>query len=160
MSGKNIIYGVIGVFLGALVMGLVMFSAAPDLMILEDESRYGFEATVDSFKKAVKENGWKIPKVHDLKKTMAKYGKDVAEVQVFEICHPDHAYRILSQEAERIVASLMPCRVAVYKRSDGKVYVSRLNSGLMGKMMGGVIPEVMGIAAKESEQIVNAVIKR
>ena len=159
MNKKTIISGVIGLIVGAFLMGIIVYNKAPSLMLLEDESKYGFEESVEKFKKGVKENGWKIPKVHDLQKTMAKYGKDVRKVQVFEICHPEHAYKILSRDGERVVTSLMPCRVAIYERSDGRVYVSRMNSGLMGKMMSGIIPEVMGQASRESEIITNAIIK-
>jgi uncharacterized protein (DUF302 family) len=54
----------------------------------------------------------------------------------------------------------MPCRVAIYEKSNGKVYVSRMNTGLMGKMMGGIIPEVMAVASRESEEMVAAIIKK
>lgn len=90
---------------------------------------------------------------------MAKFGKEVNKVQVFELCHPDHAYKILSRDAERKVTSFMPCRVAIYEHSDKKVYVSRMNSGLMGKMMGGIIADVMTDASTESEAIISEIIK-
>jgi len=159
MTKKNILSGVIGLIVGCLFMGILIYNIMPNLMIIEDESKYGFEESVEKFKEAVKKHGWKLPKVHDLQKTMAKFEKNVNKVQVFEICHPDHAYKILSRDAERVVTSLMPCRVSIYERSDKKVYVSRMNSGLMGKMMSGIIPEVMSDASRESEEIIDAIIE-
>jgi uncharacterized protein (DUF302 family) len=159
MEKKSLVSGLVGFVLGLLIMAVVVYNTAPGIMFIEKESKYGFDESVEKFKQATKEKGWKLPKVHDLQKTMAKFGKTVNKVQVFELCHPEHAYKILSRDAERVVVSLMPCRVAIYERSDGKVYVSMMNSGLMGGMMSGVIPEVMGIASKESEEIVDALIK-
>lgn len=156
---KQIIFGLLGVLIGILLTGIIMWNSAAGIMLIEDESRYDFDEAVNVFKNTVHENGWKIPILHDLQETMNKYGYDVGRVVVFELCHPDHAYRILSQDQERVVSSLMPCRVAIYERSDGKVYVSRMNSGLMGKMMKGVVPEVMGIAAFETEEIIKSIIK-
>ena len=57
--------------------------------------------------------------VHDLQATMKKFDKDVRSVKVFDICHPDHSYEILSRDQERIVSNLMPCRIAVYEKNDG-----------------------------------------
>jgi len=138
---KNILLALGGFVLDALILSLVLWNTAPSLMLLEDESKYGFEESIQKYQEAVEAKGWKIPAIHDLQKTMAKYGKDVLQVMVFELCHPKHAYVILSRDAERVVSSLMPCRVAIYKKSDGKVCVSRMNTALMGKMMGGVVPK-------------------
>jgi uncharacterized protein (DUF302 family) len=89
---------------------------------------------------------------------MKKYGKDVRPVKVFELCHPDHAGKILAADSERIVSVLMPCRVAVYERADGKTYVSRMNSGMMAGMMGGLIADVMADAASDNEKILEPVL--
>ncbi len=157
---QKILIGVVSFAAGLILMGFIGYKAAPGLMLLEDTSLYDFDETVQRLTEATEQSGWKIPKVHDLQATMAGFGKEVQKVMVFELCHPEHAYRILSENNERIVSALMPCRVAVYEKQDGKVYVSRLNSGLMGKLMSGVVPEVMGIASEESEAIVNAVLKQ
>ncbi|QEN08956.1 DUF302 domain-containing protein [Oceanispirochaeta crateris] len=45
---------------------------------------------------------WKIPAVHDLQTTMAKFDKDVKKVKIFELCHPDHAGEILAENDESI----------------------------------------------------------
>jgi uncharacterized protein (DUF302 family) len=90
---------------------------------------------------------------------MAKFNKEVKAVKVYELCHPDHSGRILSESDERIVSSMMPCRVAIYEKDDGKIYVSRMNSGMMAKAMGGLIAEVMADAFQENEIILDAVIK-
>ena len=157
---NKIVSGLVGLVLGIVLTLVAMWNMAPGMMILEDVVTSGdFETTVAKFEKSVKDHGWKMPAVHDLKKTMAKFGHDVKAVKVFELCHPDHAARILKQDGERIVSSLMPCRIAIYEKNDGKVYASRMASGLMASMMEGIIPEVMKEAAHQNEEILNAIIK-
>jgi len=155
---KNTILGTIGgLVLGVLITMFVMFQMAPGMMILEDQSKYNFEETVTKFEKSVKDHGWKMPAVHDLQKTMTKFGYDVKSVKVFELCHPDHAKKILEANDERIVSSMMPCRVAIYEKNDGKTYVSRMNSALMAKTMSKLIDEVMAVASSENEEILKVV---
>ncbi|MCK5673905.1 MAG: DUF302 domain-containing protein [Spirochaetales bacterium] len=151
MNKKSILIGVAGLVAGILLTGIIAFVAMPSIMMLEDVSPYDFEKTVEVFEQSVSDLGWKVPTVHDLQATMAKYDMDVKKVKVFEICHPDHAGAILKLSDERIVSSLMPCRVSFYEKADGKVYISRMNSGLMAKTFGGVIAEVMAIASADVE---------
>ncbi|MEN8118733.1 MAG: DUF302 domain-containing protein [Bacteroidota bacterium] len=150
---NSILGGLIGLVLGTVITLFVIFQMAPGLMIMEDASKYDFEETVTKFEKSVKDHGWKIPAVHDLQKTMDKFGHSVKSVKVFELCHPDHANRILEADDERIVSSMMPCRVAIYEKNDGKTYVSRMNSALMAKTMSDLINEVMADASSENEEI-------
>lgn len=54
----------------------------------------------------------------------------------------------------------MPCAWGVYKGKDGKIYISGMNMGLMGKMFGGNIAKVMGEAvSKDEEQMLKEVIR-
>jgi len=156
---KNpLITGLIGLVAGIVLTIIIIMQVAPGMMLLEDRSKYGFEETVEKFKESVAKHNWKLPATHDLQKTMAKFGKEVRPVVVFELCHPDHAGKILEANEERIVSSLMPCRVAIYLKEDGKTYISRMNSGQMAGMMGGLIAEVMDDAARENEEILQAVL--
>lgn len=158
MRLRIVLSGGIGLGLGIALTMVAMWNMAPGIMLVENESKYDFQEAVDRFTASVKQHGWKMPKVHDLQKTMHKFGKDVARVKVFELCHPEHAYKILKRDDERIVSSMMPCRVAIYQRSDGKTYVSRMNTALMGQMMAGIVPQVMGQASQESESIIKSVL--
>ena len=107
---------------------------------------------------AVDQKGWKTPHVHNLQATMAKFDYDVRKVMVMEVCKPDIAQLILSKDDERIASTLMPCRISVYEKSDGSVYISRLNSVKMGGLFGGIIKQAMDVAGNESEQIIQSVI--
>jgi uncharacterized protein (DUF302 family) len=154
MKKSQLVYGLGGIVLGIFVTFMVIYMSAQSVMMNEEKLRYNFEDAVELFEKTTLEKGWKIPAVHDLQATMTKFGKEVRKIKVFELCHPEHAYEILSRDKERIVSSLMPCRVSIYEKSDGKVYISWMNTGLMGKMMEGVVPEVMEAASRESEEII------
>ena len=155
---KTILSGIIGLVVGVLLTMVLVFVMMPKMMMLEDVSKYDYEETVTKFEASVKEHDWKIPATHNLQKTMKKFGHDIDEVVVYELCHPDHANKILQADDERIVSSLMPCRVAIYKKKDGKTYVSRMNSGLVAKTMGKLIRTVMADASSENEIILEAVL--
>jgi uncharacterized protein (DUF302 family) len=148
----------IGLLIGAVITFTVLFYSSPSILLKENKSNYDFQTTVEEFEKSVKATGWLIPVINDLQKSMSNAGKDVRKVKVYEICKPEHAYKVLSQDDERIVSSLMPCRVAFYEKSDGSVYFSRMNSGLMAKPMNKIIRTTMADAAKEIEDVLNSLI--
>jgi uncharacterized protein (DUF302 family) len=126
---------------------------------LESESKYGFEATVDSLTNKLGTFSWKLVVVHDLQQTLKKNGKDVLPVKVFALCKPDYSARILENDSARIISSLMPCRVSIYEKSDGKTYVSRMDNGLVAKSFGGLVEEVMNESSKEVELILAGILK-
>jgi uncharacterized protein (DUF302 family) len=145
---------IIGLISGILLGWLILFLAAPSMMFRESMSTRGFDDTVAKIEFLVEEKGWKIPAVHDLQATMKKFGKDVRSVKVFEICHPDHSYKILSESEERIVSNMMPCRIAVYEKEDGSVWISRMNSGVVAKPMSKVVRKTMSAAARDVEEVI------
>jgi uncharacterized protein (DUF302 family) len=156
---KEYIFAIAGIGIGIALTLFFAYQAAPGMMLKEAESKYDFERSVAVFEQTVEDMGWKMPAVHDLQATMHGFGKDVRSVKVFELCHPEHAYEILQLDNQRIVSSMMPCRVSIYEKSDGKTYVSWMNTGMMGNMMGGVIAEVMGEASADSDKMVSAIKK-
>lgn len=157
---KNLIYGLIGAAVGLLLTLFVIYLSAEGMMMKEKEVNLNFEEAVELFESTTQAKGWSIPTVHDLQATMAKHGHKVNKVKVFEMCHPEHANRVLQQDKERLVSSMMPCRVSIYEKSNGKVYVSWMNTGLMGSLMSGVVPSVMKDASRESGEIVNVLLSK
>lgn len=159
IMNNNIIILAIGLILGILLMGLIMFKKAPSLMMLEDESKYDFETTISNFEEEVNSAGWKISMVHDMQETLKGFGHDVREIKVYELCSSKYSAEILKLDYERIVSPMMPCRVSIYTKSDGKTYIGRMNSGLVAKTFGGVIDEIMQKAAKDTEVMLEKLIK-
>ena len=150
---------IIGLLAGIIIGLLIVYFATPRLMFKENRNREDFDTTVAKVEEAVVAKGWKIPHVHDLQATLKKFGKEVGSVKVFEICHPDHSYEILSKDQERIVSNLMPCRIAVYEKQDGTVWISRMNSGVIAKPMSRVIRKTMSAAARDVEEIIAEVLQ-
>jgi uncharacterized protein (DUF302 family) len=149
----------IGIIAGVALGLLIAFFISPSLMFREDKYGKDFDATVADLEKVIEERGWKIPVVHDLQATMKKFGKDVRSVKILEICHPDLSYEILSRNEEKIVSSMMPCRISVFEKEDGSVWISRMNSGFLAKPMSPVIRKTMSKAAADMEEIIAEVMK-
>lgn len=127
-------------------------------LLLENESLFPFEETVKMLTNEISKKEWNLTATHDLQQTLKNFGKEVIPVKVFALCHPNHSGKILELDNERIVSSLMPCRISVYKKSNGKTYLSRLNSGLMAASFGGIIEKVMNDSAADIEEIIKPLI--
>ncbi len=125
-----------------------------DNMFFESKSKYGFDETVKKLSDIIADNGWRVTHTHDLKETMNKNGFEVHPVKVIELCNPKYAYRMLSVDELRIYSNMMPCRLSVYEKADGKTYVSRMNSALFASQIGGVVEEVMSDAYHNAEGFV------
>ena len=91
----------------------------------------------------------------DLQAIMKKNGKEILPVKVVELCKPDYAYRLLSDDTQRIYSNMLPCRISVYEKSDGNCYISRLNAAMMAAQLGGVTEEVMTAAYHDAEEMIS-----
>ena len=125
-----------------------------DKMFFESKSRYAFDETVERLNNIIAEAGWRVTHTHDLQETMRKNGYEVLPVKVIELCNPKYAYRMLSADELRIYGNMMPCRISVHEKVDGKTYVSRMNSALFASQIGGVVEEVMSSAYHDAENFV------
>ena len=128
-----------------------------DTMFFENKSRYGFDETVEHLSVISIEKGWKVIQILDLQETMRKNGKEVLPVKVMELCKPDYAYRLLSDDPLRIYANMMPCRISIHQKADGQTYVSRMNSAMLAVQMGGVVQEVMSGAFTDAEDFIRKI---
>jgi uncharacterized protein (DUF302 family) len=127
-------------------------------IITEHVSPFDVATTVEKLIAAAAIKEWQNPAVHNLQQSLAKAGKTVRPVQVIEICKPEYSGKMLEKSDERIVSVMMPCRISVYEKEDGKTYVALLN---MSGMISGLSPiavEAISGATKESLEIVKSVI--
>ncbi len=159
MTKRFIMTGVGGFLVGIAAMMLTAFSAAPKLMIVEDDSLFGFDDTVELIKTTATAQNWKVPTVHMIHDAVSPYGYEVDRVAVLELCQPHHAGKILAEDRAKVVTSMMPCRVSVYETADGRVVVSRMNTSLMAQAFGGTVASVMAEATQENELILKSVIR-
>jgi uncharacterized protein (DUF302 family) len=158
LTKQTIAVSIIALLVGAAITFGVVYNTAASLMMLEDESRYSFEETLENFEAEVKAAGWSVMGSRDMKEVLAGHGHDVLDIRIYELCSSKYSAVILAEDDERIVSPLMPCRVSIYKKSDGKTYVTRMNSKLMARPFGGIINEVMQQAASDTEEIIAKII--
>jgi uncharacterized protein (DUF302 family) len=127
-------------------------------MIIEKVSPWDFEKTVQLLTDAAVKMNWNIPATHDLQQSLAKAGKAVSSVKVLEVCKPEYSGKMLEKNDERIVSVMMPCRISIYLKENGKTYVALINGAKLVAGMTESVREVMIAAADEVNEIVDSVI--
>lgn len=137
-----------------------MNSIAQNAMMLENKSKKNFDETIEWIEKTVTDNKWIVIAVHDLQNSLEKNGYNVLPVKVMAICQPHHAVKVLGRDDERIVSSMMPCRISVYQKSDNQTYISRMNTSMMASGFEGEIKEVMVTTSVEIEQMIDPILQK
>ncbi len=157
-STGNFLFGLIS---GVILTALLTFMLMPSMMLSINESRFAtVEETVSKLQEAIVKHGWSSPMVRDMNAAMEKGGHpSERKIRLVELCKAEYAKKVLDANPE--VSTLMPCAWGVYKADNGKIYISGMNMGLMGKMFGGKIAEIMGgQVAKEEHAMLAEVIKQ
>ena len=150
--GKGITF-IIGAIVGAVILAAAGWKMMPGMMLKEYQSPLSLEETVQKISDNALAKNWVVSEIKPLHKSVAKHGGgDLPPVMLVNLCEAHHAYKILKEDANKIVSVMMPCTVSVYQKSDGKAYIGTMNAGLLGKMFGGVVAEVMGGAVAADQQ--------
>lgn len=126
--------------------------------IVEKVSPFDVPTTVQMLVEESAIRGWQNPAIHNLQQSLAKSGKEVRPVQVVEICKPDFSGKMLELNHERIISIMMPCRISVYQKEDGKTYVALLDMTAMSDGMPENVATAMTAASDESFEIVDSVV--
>jgi uncharacterized protein (DUF302 family) len=135
---------VLGLVAGVALAGVAMVQAMPRLMLQERASALGVEETVQLITQRVTAAGWVVSSVMPLDQSVRKHGgADLPPVRLVNICQAHHASRVLADPADRRLAVMMPCTIAVYEGAGGATRVATMNAGLMGRMFGGEVARVM-----------------
>jgi uncharacterized protein (DUF302 family) len=127
-------------------------------LIIEKVSPFNVTETVEKLIEAAKQKEWQNPATHNLQQSLAKSGKDVRPVQVVEICKPEYSGRMLELNHERVVSVMMPCRISVYEKEDGKTYVALMNMSAMSAGLPDTVQEPVKNASEETLSIVKSVV--
>jgi len=147
----------IGFIGGIVVTGVLAWNMAGDMMLREVESPFGVEETAARIQRNIQSlsaNGWALSGLRNPAKAVANSGSNVLPVLLVEACSTKYSGPILKDDETRILSILMPCSITVYKKDNGKTYIGLMNSGLMGRMFGPKVGEVMGKVAKDQEVFV------
>ncbi len=157
---KKIINSLGFMVLGALIMGMVMWSMAPKLMVHELKSPYDVDKTVETISINAKKQGWSVKNIADMQKSMKKkLGEDIYSTKVMKLGQAKYAHALIKHDDTRFVAAMMPHSIAVYEKSDGNTYISSMNMGLMGKIFGGETDRIMDKVQKDDDVILKFLLK-
>lgn len=129
-------------------------------LFLEDISPQPLVPTVRAFKEAVKARGWSMLGVTNMAGILSERGFTIHPVLILEPCSGKYSADLLGRDETRFVASMIPCRVAIYQTSTGKVVISRMNSVAMADMVGGHAGSVIRKAGMGVEEIIRETLKK
>jgi uncharacterized protein (DUF302 family) len=127
-------------------------------MILEYESKYDFEETTQMLEEKVKSSGWSIVQIFDYKEILGSKGFDILNIKIYAVCSGKYSGAILELDNERMVSPLMPCRISIYEKSDGKTYIALMNSSEVAAPFGGLIAETMKAVGSETAEMIKSLV--
>ncbi|MFO7809945.1 MAG: DUF302 domain-containing protein [Candidatus Delongbacteria bacterium] len=156
---KNFLLVATGMAAGSILTVVVLINVFPSMMIETKESRYSLDKTVEMIDMNSIEQGWAVVKVWDLGRRIAGAGYDDApRVKVMELCHAENTYNVLKNEDDMFVSAIMPCRMAVFEKENGKTFVSRMNIGLMSRFFSDNVRNVMKGVAEDDQRMLENII--
>jgi len=118
------------------------------------QSQKSFPETLKAFKEEVSKAGWSLLNVNNMAGVLSERGFTLHPVVVIDVCSGKHSVRILGDDDYRPFSAFMPCRVSIYQKSDGKVFVARMNAAAVTEMMLTGVAEVMLASDKEIAEII------
>ncbi len=143
MNTVNVLVGLVSFLSGVLITAIAVVLIMRSKMIVHRKSRYGFEDTVSRVERAIEKAGWVLAGSKRFNESLAKHGVNFApRIQLISLCRAEYAEGVL--RGSRHMACLMPCTFAVYEADDGSVRISKMNTGLMGRVFGGTVARIMG----------------
>lgn len=143
-----------GVAVGLLLAVGLAFGMMDKLMFKETPSPFGMEETVARIQHNIQGagNGWALSGLRNPAKAVQTDGGNVLPVMMIEACSTKYSKPILKEDTVRFLSILMPCKISVYKKNDGKIYIGTMNAGLMGRMFGPLVGDVMAQVAADQKK--------
>ncbi|OYY95618.1 MAG: hypothetical protein B7Y41_03735 [Hydrogenophilales bacterium 28-61-23] len=148
---------VLGFVAGVVIVALVGWMMMPSMMFTERVSPFGMEETVARIQHNIEDSpelkakGWSLSGLRNPAKAVQTDGGNVLPVMMIEVCSTKYSGPILKDDTVRFLSILMPCKISIYKKQDGKVYIGTMNAGLMGMMFGPLVGETMGHVAEDQK---------
>lgn len=141
-----------GILIGAVLTLAALGQAAGGLMFSEQASPYTVEETVARIQHNIQAagHGWSLMGLRNPVKPLQAEGDDALPVLMIEACSTQYSGPILKDDRTRVLSILMPCKISVYKKSDGKVYVGTMNAGLLGRLFG--VGDIMAGVAEDQQK--------
>ncbi len=140
-----------GAGIGILITIFLMILVMPGMMIVVKESRFGFDETVARIETGIQEIGWNSPGTMFINQALKQHDVTFSpRVKIIQLCQAKYAKSVLT--TDRYLSCLMPCSIAVWEDDKGKVFVSKMNTGLMGTLFGGNVAKIMGHQVSKDER--------
>jgi len=87
-------------------------------MLYKIHSRKSLAEVARGLEGAAQKHKFGVLGVHDLKAKMRENGVEFArDCQVFEVCNPHQAKKVLEANVE--ISTALPCRISIYQEGDG-----------------------------------------
>ena len=120
-------------------------------MLFEMTSTKSMTAIDQGLREAAARHKFGVMAVHNLKETMAAKGVDFqGECQIYEVCNPLQAKRVLEVNGSASVA--LPCRISIYRAGDGYRIATLLPTAML-KMLN--MPDLAPVAEEVETAIVS-----
>lgn len=132
---KQILFFLIGMLWGAVLVLIAGVLYLRYNLITEQALPGTFEEITEKIPSAVESaEGWNVTK----EQCQLPQSADGQPVAVYKFCNPDYAKELLTDEDSRKIAAALPCGIAFYRKKDGRVYMSKWNMPLIGRLLGGM----------------------
>lgn len=144
---------IVGSALGIATTLTFAWSLAGSMMFEERESPFAVEETVARIQHNIEAagNGWELAGLRYPARPVEATGGNALPVMLIEACSTNYSGPILKNDRVRFLSLLMPCKIGVYKKSDGKTYIGIMNVGLLSRLFGTSVGDIMGQVVKDQE---------
>jgi uncharacterized protein (DUF302 family) len=148
-----------GLVFGVFFTGLVFSFSAEKMMLMEIKSPYEFEKTVEVITNRINSNGdWKVTNIVDQNKAVVDGGApSIGKFVIIKYCSPKYSSEMLQGDDRKKIGVMMPKSFAVYEKTNGQVYISTANGGIMSKIFDSEADAVLEKVSLEVEGIMSFV---
>ena len=147
---------ILGLVLGLALAAGVGVGILRSRMIAPRRSRRSFDDTCAAIERVVPADaeGWSLPlPAWDAYAVLEKKGvapENLRRLRFFFVCNPGYAAGMLRLDPS--FAGMMPCTWAVYELQDGRVWLAKMNVGLLARLQPPAIAAIMGRVAAADER--------
>ena len=134
-----------GVVAGAVLSILLAWKLVGGMMFSEIPSPFTVEETTARIQQNIQAagNGWSISGLRNPIKPIEAEGGNALPVLLIEACSTKYSGPILKMDDVRFLSLLMPCKISIYKKNDGKVYIGILNAALIASLFSSEVGDIM-----------------
>lgn len=118
-------------------------------MLYRIHSRKNLAEVAQGLETAAQKYKFGILGVHDLRAKLREKGVEFdRDCQVFEVCNPHQAKKVLEANAE--ISTALPCRISVYREGDGVTLATLRPTALLEMFQ---TPGLRGVAEEVEETL-------